>query len=69
MMGKPEYIELNMNNYNEDDVSQLNDWGVWASSEIDRLQSDSDFLNALRNAGVDNWEGYSYACETLQEDD
>ena len=24
------------------------------------LQKDSDFLNNLRSAGVDNWEGYHY---------
>lgn len=27
------------------------------------------FLNALRNAGVDNWDGYGYAQEDLYGDD
>lgn len=26
-------------------------------------------LNALENAGVDNWEGYDYAMEALREED
>ena len=30
--------------------------------ELDRLRDDSDFLNALRNNGVDNWSGYDEAC-------
>jgi len=29
--------------------------------EYTALQQDSDFLNALQYAGVDNWEGYFYA--------
>lgn len=35
-----EYIELNMANYDEEEVSQLNDWGIWASHEIERLQKE-----------------------------
>ena len=31
--------------------------------EYNQLLKDSDFLNCLRNAGVDNWGGYDYACE------
>lgn len=31
--------------------------------EYNQLLKDSDFLNCLRNAGVDNWNGYDYACE------
>lgn len=30
-------------------------------TEAVSLQEDSDFLLALENAGVDNWDGYSYA--------
>lgn len=33
-----EYIELNMANYDEDQVSQLNGWAIWAHGEIERLQ-------------------------------
>lgn len=33
-----DYIELNMSNYDDDDVSQLNQWGIWASERIDELE-------------------------------
>lgn len=35
---------------------------------LDKLEADSEFLNALRCAGVDNWDGYSYAQEMLDGD-
>lgn len=35
--------------------------------EYDRLMDDSIFLNCLRNAGVDNWDGYDFACEEYQQ--
>lgn len=36
----------------------------------DRLLKDSEFLGALHSAGVDNWDGYHYACrEVLDEID
>jgi hypothetical protein len=44
----PGYIELNMNNYNEDDVRQLNDWAIEAHSTIEKL---------LDNARVSGEEG------------
>ena len=36
-----------------------------------KLKRDSDFLRRLEAAGVDNWEGYSYAFEDdiLDEED
>lgn len=37
--------------------------------EYDKLFNDSEFLNALRAAGVDNWEGYSEALKLIQEDE
>lgn len=37
--------------------------------EYDQLVEDQRFLYALQGAGVDNWEGYSYALELLEEDD
>jgi len=30
--------------------------------EYESLLQDSQFLEALRANGVDNWEGYHYAC-------
>lgn len=36
--------------------------------ERDQLVEDQRFLHALQGAGVDNWEGYDYALELLEED-
>lgn len=35
--------------------------------EYEELKSDQDFLSALRSAGVDNWDGYDYALESLED--
>jgi len=35
--------------------------------EYDRLLEDSNFLSALRAAGVDNWSGYGEAFDILEE--
>lgn len=32
------------------------------------LLEDSEMLEALRAAGVDNWEGFNYAVEIFQEE-
>jgi len=40
-----------------------------SKKEYDQLIKDSEFLDALRAAGVDNWEGYSFACESLEKED
>jgi hypothetical protein len=34
--------------------------------EYDALLQDSKFLQALEAAGVDNWEGYSFAMEDVE---
>jgi hypothetical protein len=34
--------------------------------EYDALLRDSRFLQALENAGVDNWEGYEFAFEGVE---
>ncbi len=34
---------------------------------LEEMDNDSIFLSALQNAGVDNWEGYEYAQELLEE--
>lgn len=33
---------------------------------IGELRQDSNLLNALRAAGVDNWDGYDFAMESLE---
>ena len=37
--------------------------------EYIRLQKAEDTLNALYGAGVDNWEGYDFAMEMLENED
>jgi hypothetical protein len=39
-----------------------------SKKEFDELVADQDFLNALHVAGVDNWEGYDFAREFLDND-
>lgn len=36
--------------------------------EYESLKADSAFLSRLHAAGVDNWSGYSEACEYEEED-
>jgi hypothetical protein len=36
-------------------------------AEYDELQDDATLLNCLRNAGVDNWDGWDFAIEEYQE--
>lgn len=33
-----------------------------SKAELDRLQDVDRFMDALEEAGVDNWEGYEIAC-------
>lgn len=35
--------------------------------EYMRLLYDSRKLNCLENAGVENWDGYNFAMETMEE--
>jgi hypothetical protein len=38
-------------------------------SEYEKLLHDRNLLNALREAGVDNWEGYSIALKSLEHEE
>ena len=38
-------------------------------AEYDRLKEDSEWLGYLNAAGVDNWDGCSYAYEMKEEND
>lgn len=43
-----------------------------SQDEYDQLRSDSEFLECLHSAGVDNWDGYDVAqdmMDELEEDD
>jgi len=37
-----QYVELNMSNYNDNDVAQLNEWGIWAMGRIVELEAKCD---------------------------
>ena len=37
--------------------------------EYDSLVEDAKFLQALQDAGVDNWEGYHYAQKSVDDDE
>lgn len=39
-----------------------------SKEEYDELSDDSLFLSCLRGAGVDNWDGYSFAQEEYQKE-
>lgn len=36
MQAPVEFIELNMGNYDDDQVAQLNQWAIWAAGQIER---------------------------------
>jgi len=38
-----------------------------SKKEYEELLEDQKLLQALQGAGVDNWEGYDYAIEIMQE--
>lgn len=37
--------------------------------EYAQLLASAEKLNALENAGVDNWDGYDFAMETIQTEE
>ena len=37
--------------------------------EYEQLCKDSEFYHALRSAGVDNWDGWDYALEILEDNE
>lgn len=38
-------------------------------SEYESLLKDSRWLQCLEDAGVDNWQGYDYACDLWKEEE
>lgn len=48
-------------------VKQGDGWFL-ADREFKELVEDSEFLQNLRDAGVDNWEGYHYGWSGYEED-
>ena len=50
-------------------VDALKKQVVKLQTEVMKLQEDSELLNALIIHGVDNWEGYSLAIESLNNNE
>jgi hypothetical protein len=48
-------------------VNNMEETVTISKKEYESLLEDSKKLTALENAGVDNWEGYDYARELMQE--
>ena len=48
-------------------MSENNEKITILKNQYDELIKDVKFLKALEQAGVDNWEGYSYAQELLEK--
>lgn len=44
-------------------------FGLITLEEYQELKADSNLLCALEQAGVDNWDGYDYAMEILNEEE
>lgn len=45
------------------------DYVTISKTEYESLLEDSAWLNALESAGVDNWDGYDFARDLLQEEE
>ena len=44
-------------------AKELKDYTLVKTSHLQSLLDDSDFLDCLKSAGVDNWDGYDLAKE------
>lgn len=49
-----------------DVVAECNKIIAAQAAEIKQLREEAQFLECLRAAGVDNWEGYSYAIDMFR---
>ena len=54
---------------NEKEKQESSETVTISKKEYEQLLEDSKFLQALRDSGVDNWEGYSEAYRILAEDE
>ena len=53
-----------MSHLNGEDNSMVEEF----RAELEKVQEDSEFLECLKAAGVDNWDGYSEAQEMMWPD-
>lgn len=59
-----EYIELNLANYGPDDVSQLNEWAIWANEYICDLETNADPAGTVREWRITKNENESLRKKT-----
>jgi hypothetical protein len=53
--------------FTDRDPEKNEDTVTISQEKYDELIEDSNFLNALRAAGVDNWDGYENAQDIIKE--
>lgn len=56
-----------MTTLNDELMATLKKAGIHSPDQIEELVMDSMFLEALKGAGVDNWQGYEVAQELFME--
>lgn len=57
-----------MTDNNEEVVPENSEYVTITQEEYNRLLKDTELLGALQSAGVDNWDGYDYAIELLNQE-
>ena len=50
-------------------LKSLEGYSLVKTDTLFQLQEDSDFLNCLESAGVDNWDGYDLAKEMYYDEE
>lgn len=50
-------------------AKELKDYTLVKTSHLQSLLDDSDFLDCLKSAGVDNWDGYENAQEMFYDEE
>ena len=50
-------------------AKELKDYTLVKTSHLQSLLDDSDFLDCLKSAGVDNWDGYDEAREMYYDEE
>lgn len=65
-----DYIELNLLNYDESEVSQLNAWAIEAATALDatKEQLKAAFRSGYRSGHADTVNGSYQVCERGQDD-
>ena len=77
MQSPVESIELNLSNYGPDEVSQLNEWSIWAFGQIEGTDAavaaerkrGVDIIKSLyRKRRADDWYEYAEAINDVLDD-